>query len=113
MRAQSHGVIGVPGVTRDGKVGLKTELSGDGRHNLTTLAVTSECSTLDERLNTSGVSVAPMMHSAKRLASTKNWVSKTPGVESKGDPCGGRLVSTFTRLRREAIRTATSVSTSY
>ena len=38
-------------VTRDGKVGLKTELSGNGRHHFTAFAIPSECSTLEERLD--------------------------------------------------------------
>lgn len=43
-------LAGSPRVTRDGKVGLKTELSGDGGHHLTAFAITSERSTLEEGL---------------------------------------------------------------
>ena len=41
----------IPGVAGDGKVGLKTEFSGDGRHDLSAVAVTSECGTVEERLS--------------------------------------------------------------
>ena len=40
-----------PLVTRDNEVGLKTEFSGDGRLALTAVAVTSESSTGQERLD--------------------------------------------------------------
>lgn len=41
----------VPLVTRDDEVGLKTELSRDGRLALTAVAITSEVGTSKERLD--------------------------------------------------------------
>ncbi len=46
-------LAGSTGVTRDGKIGLETELSGDGGHDLTTLTVTGERGTVQEGLSQS------------------------------------------------------------
>ena len=101
------------GVAGELEVGLEAELSGEGRERLTVvLRAVGKGDALEEGLERAKPVSAPPLsfprEEAKARTSTKNWASKSEGVESKGLPWMRGAMWSCAATECEARRSTTS-----